>query len=72
MATNLHIDTDLLTKAQHIGHFHSKRETVNSALKEFVQRRKQLEILDWEGKVDFHEGYDYKALRKRKSPHGTR
>ena len=63
MATNLKIDESLLNEALRLGRFKTKKETVNQALQEFVQHRKQLKILDWEGKVEFYEGYDYKALR---------
>ena len=66
MATNLNIDTGLLTEAQAVGRFRTKRETVNSALNEFVQHHKQLAILDLEGMVDFVKGYDHKPLRRRK------
>ncbi|MCB1122797.1 MAG: type II toxin-antitoxin system VapB family antitoxin [Verrucomicrobiae bacterium] len=64
MATNLKIDESLLTEALRLGRFKTKKEAVNQALKEFVEHRKQLQILDWEGKVEFHEDYDHKALRK--------
>jgi len=66
MATNLKIDTRLLDDAKQIGKFRTKKDTVNRALEEFIQRRKQLEILDWEGKVEFSDDYDYKALRRRR------
>jgi Arc/MetJ family transcription regulator len=44
MATNLSIDPELLEKGLRIGGFNTKKDTVNQALKEFVQRRKQQEI----------------------------
>ena len=66
MATNLKIDIHLLEEAKHIGKFRTKKDTVNQALTEFIQRRKQLEVLDWEGKVEFFEDYDYKALRQKR------
>ena len=40
----------------------TKKDTVNLALKEFVQRRQQEELLDMFGTVE----YDYKELRTRK------
>ncbi len=72
MATNLNIDNDLLAEAQHIGGFKTKRETVNSALGEFIAHHKQLAILELEGRVAFHEGYDHKVLRERKARYGDR
>jgi hypothetical protein len=39
---------------------------VNLALKEFVQRRKQDEIIDLFGTVEYDRTYDYKERRVRK------
>lgn len=63
MATNLALDDDLLVEAFTIGGFKSKKDTVNTALKEFVQRRKQLEILKLFGSMAFDDDYDYKKGR---------
>jgi len=65
MATNLKIDPALLEQAQRAGCFRTKKETVNQTLAEFLRHRRQLEILNWEGKVEFFEDYDPKALRNR-------
>ncbi|MDD7986623.1 type II toxin-antitoxin system VapB family antitoxin [Lentisphaera marina] len=65
MATNLAIDDRLLEQAQEIGHFKTKKETVNLALKEFVNRRKQLEIIDLFNQMEPDSDYDYKKARKR-------
>ncbi len=66
MPTNLAIDDDLLELAQKLGKHRTKRETVNSALDEYIKRRKQQEILSLFGKIDYQEGYDYKRERKSK------
>jgi Arc/MetJ family transcription regulator len=65
MATNLAIDDKLLSEALEIGGLKTKKETVNEALREFIQRRKQLEILKLSGKIDFDPNYDYKQQRRR-------
>ena len=65
MATNLALDDNLILEAVKAGGHHTKREAVQAALKEYVQRRKQMEILGAFGQVDFHEDYDHKALRQR-------
>ena len=44
----------------------TKKDTVNLALKEFVQRRQQEELLDMFGTVEYDKDYDYKELRTRK------
>ena len=65
MATNLAIDPDLLRTALNISGLKTKKETVNLALKEFINRRKQLEILDLFGKMHPDPDYDYKEGRNR-------
>jgi Arc/MetJ family transcription regulator len=43
----------------------TKRETVNLALKEFIQRRKNAEILSLFGTIEYGGDYDYKEARHR-------
>jgi len=65
MATNLAIDQKLLEKALEVSGFRTKKETVNLALQEFINRHKQLEILNLFGKMDPDPNYDYKKGRAR-------
>lgn len=44
--------------------YENKKEAVNEALSEYIQRREQLKITEMFGKVDFDEAYDYKGQRK--------
>jgi Arc/MetJ family transcription regulator len=67
MATNLALDDRLIIQAQRAGKHKSKREAVNAALAEYVQRRKQLRILDYFGTIDFDPSYDYKTERRKRS-----
>lgn len=46
MATNLAIEEALLNTALETGGLKTKKETVNLALKEFIQRRKQQRMVD--------------------------
>lgn len=66
MATNLAIDDKLLSEALSIGGFKTKRETVNEALREFIQRRQRLELVKLFGKIDYDDQYDYKEERRRR------
>ncbi len=66
MATNLNIDVNLLEEAYVLCGLKTKREAVNLALQEFIQRHKQKELLKFINKVDFDENYDYKKERSRK------
>ena len=66
MPTNLAIDDNLLKDAQKIGGLKTKKDTVTLALKEFIQRRKQQQVIDLFGSVECDKDYDYKKARKRK------
>lgn len=65
MATNLAIDDKLIVQAQKIGGLKTKKDTVTLALKEFISRRKQEEIVHLFGSIDYDKEYNYKKLRKR-------
>ena len=65
MATNLSIDTALLEDALKTGGLKTKKDTVNLALKEFIQRRKGAEIISLFGTIDYGD-YDYKEARSRR------
>ena len=65
MPTNLAIDEQLLEEALRIGGQRTKKATVNEALEEYIQRRKQARILKLFGTVDFDPKYDYKKQRRR-------
>ena len=65
MATNLSINKELLCEALEVSGLKTKKDTVNLALKEFVNRRKQVEILDLFGTMDPDPDYDYKKGRNR-------
>ena len=65
MATNLAIDDRLLEEALRVGGHRTKKDTVTEALQEYIQRRKQVRILELFGKVDFDPKYDYKRQRRR-------
>ena len=66
MATNLQIDDKLLVKAQRVGGYRTKKQTVNAALEEFIQRREQARIIEAFGTVDYDPSYDYKKQRRKR------
>jgi Arc/MetJ family transcription regulator len=63
MPTHLALDDDLLKEALDVGAFKSNKETVNAALKEYIDRRKQVKMKDLFGKMPFDKDYDYKKGR---------
>ncbi len=66
MATNLALNDRLINEARRMGKHKTKREAVNAALEEYVQKRKQLKILDLMGTIEYYPDYDFKELRRRK------
>ncbi len=64
MATNLVIDDVLWERARRVGKLRTKKETVTQALTEFIQRRRQREILKSLGTIEFRKGWDYKKDRR--------
>lgn len=64
MAINLSIDTKLLHEAMQVGGFISVKETLNQALAEFVQKRRQREITALFGQLPQDADYDYKQRRR--------
>lgn len=65
MATNLAIDDKLIIQAQKVGGLKTKKDTVTLALKEFISRRKQEEIISLFCSIEYNSDYNYKKLRKR-------
>ena len=59
-------DPKLLEEALAIWGLKTKKATVNKALEEFIQRRKQKDILELFGSIVYDPAYDYKAHRDRK------
>ena len=63
MATNLAIDDELLASAFNISGLKTKKETVNLALEEFIQKRKRKEAMELFGKIDFNKDWSPKKAR---------
>jgi hypothetical protein len=66
MATNLALDDALIEQAKSLGKHKTKKDAVNAALHEYVQRHKQMGIFKLAGTIDYDPDYDYKARRWRK------
>jgi Bacterial antitoxin of type II TA system, VapB len=64
VATNLAIDDKLIDEARRVGNHRTKKEAVTAALREYVDRRKQLEILKLSGTIDYDPTFDYKKIRQ--------
>ena len=63
MATNLAIDDWLIEEAKLVGKHRTKKGAVTEALLEYIQRRKQSEILQIFHSIDYDQDYHYKKQR---------
>jgi Arc/MetJ family transcription regulator len=66
MSTNLAIDDKLIDQALRVGKHKTKKAAVTAALEEYVRRHEQERIIELFGTIDYHDDYDYKALRRRR------
>ncbi|MEM9274130.1 MAG: type II toxin-antitoxin system VapB family antitoxin [Cyanobacteria bacterium P01_F01_bin.143] len=64
MKVQLQIDDNLLKEALALGEHHNQQVLVEEALNEYIQRRKQIKILDLFGTIEYDESYDYKKQRQ--------
>ena len=66
MTINLQIDETLVQQALAVSHQQTEqteRDVVEQALREYVQRRQQMKVLDLFGTIDYDENYNYKQQR---------
>jgi Arc/MetJ family transcription regulator len=66
MRTNIVLDDSLIKEALKLSRVKTKKELVHQALREFVENRKRLNLMDLFGKIEFAKNYNYKALREGK------
>lgn len=65
MATNLSIDPALIERALELSGERTKKAAVSKALKEFIARREQKQLLELFGTLDWEPDFDYKKERSR-------
>ena len=64
MVTLLQIDQTLLQEALALSNHPTATALIEAALREYIQRRKQLKILELFGTIDYEEEYNYKQQRQ--------
>ncbi len=64
MRTNIVIDDKLMEQAMRVSGLSTKKEVVDRALFEFVQRHMRKDLRELQGKIHLAENYDYKQMRK--------
>lgn len=65
MRTNVVIDDQLINEAFRLSKIKTKKELIKTALEEFIQNRKKLNLKELKGKIQFDEDYNYKEMRGR-------
>ena len=65
MATNLAIDPELIERALELSGERTKKAAVTKALREFIARREQKQLVELFGSLDWDAHYDYKVERSR-------
>lgn len=66
MATNLSLDPDLIDRALAVSGERTKRAAVTRALEEFIARRRQKDLVELMGKLEWDASFDTKAERSRR------
>ncbi|MGH9418319.1 MAG: type II toxin-antitoxin system VapB family antitoxin [Terriglobales bacterium] len=66
VATNLDLDDRLIEAARREGKHRTKKDAVTAALREYVEHRRRLRLVEMFGSVDFDPAYDYKAARRKR------
>ena len=64
MRTNVMIDDGLLEEAFSLTKIKTKKELLKTALEELIENRKRKDIREIRGKINFHEDYNYKEMRR--------
>lgn len=64
MRTNVVLDDDLIEEAIKLSGVKTKKDVISVALREFVATRKRSNLLELEGKIEFSDNYNHKALRE--------
>lgn len=65
MVTNINIDEKLLKEALALSEHSTANLLIEAALREYIQRRQQLKVLELFGTIDYEENYDYKQQRHK-------
>ena len=63
MRTNIVLDDKLVKEAFKYTKVKTKKDLVETALREFVENHRRMDIRELRGKISFESGYNYKSLR---------
>lgn len=67
MRTNVVLDEKLVDEALGLaGDIRTKRELIDRALREFIQRRRMKDLRELRGRIAFADDYNYQKMRDRR------
>ena len=64
MLAPIQIDQNLLQEALALSNHPTATALIEEALREYIQRRQQMKVLDLFGTIDYEEDYNYKQQRQ--------
>jgi metal-responsive CopG/Arc/MetJ family transcriptional regulator len=64
MVNIFQIDETLIEEALALSNHPTATELIEAALREYIQRRKQLKLLELFGTIEYEEDYNYKQQRQ--------
>ncbi len=65
MNINISVNEVLVQEALAVGNQETEQNVVETALREYIQRRQQTKILELFGTIDYDSDYDYKRQRQQ-------
>ena len=69
MRTNIVLNDELVHEAfLYSRAISTKRQLIETALKEYIDNRKRKNIKELKGKITFSDSYDYKSMRQSTTP----
>lgn len=64
MRTNIVIDDGLMEEAFSVSASRTKKGLIHEALRELIRIRKVRDLTELAGRIEFHNGFNHKKLRK--------
>ena len=64
--TSVDINMSLLEEALKLSGLATNKSVIDSALTEFVEKRRKKNLMDIKGQIEFADDYDYKQMRREK------
>ncbi|MDM8566658.1 type II toxin-antitoxin system VapB family antitoxin [Candidatus Halobeggiatoa sp. HSG11] len=65
------MDDELIKETMNLSQKNSKKEAILTALKEYINYKKRMEVTNIFGIVDYDSDYDYKEQRKISFPNSS-